>query len=71
MCGGSPSAPPPPPQVPEAPRAPDTGTSEAGAQDRRRRAAAAGQEGGRSTILTSARGVQNGAATATKTLLGQ
>lgn len=72
MCGGSPSAPPPPPQVPEAPRAPDTGTGEAaGAQDRRRRAAASGQEGGRSTILTSARGVQDGAATATKTLLGQ
>ena len=72
MCGGSPSAPPPPPQVPEAPRAPDVGSSEAaGAQDKRRRAAASGQAGGRSTILTSARGVQAAGSTATKTLLGQ
>ena len=70
MCGGSPSAPPPPPALPEAPRAPDvapaTGVSDA---DRRRRAAAGG-ETPRSTILTSARGVTDGAATTTKTLLG-
>ena len=71
MCGGSPSAPPPPPAVPEAPRAPDVGASQISAdEDKRRRARASGQ-GGRSTILTSARGVQDGAATATKTLLGQ
>lgn len=70
MCGGSPSAPPPPPAVPEAPRAPDTGSSQAaGDADKRRRASATGE--GRSTILTSSRGVQDGAATATKTLLGQ
>lgn len=70
MCGGSPSAPTPPPTVPEAPRAPAVDTSEGAAvTDRRRRAAAAGQ--GQSTILTGARGVQNGAATATKTLLGE
>lgn len=72
MCGGSPSAPPPPPAVPEAPHAPDASTSEgAGERDKRRRAAATGQSGGRSTILTGSRGVQDGAATATKTLLGQ
>lgn len=71
MCGGSPSAPPPPPAVPEAPRAPDVASSEtAQDRDRRRRAAATGT-GGRSTILTGSRGVQDGAATATKTLLGQ
>ena len=71
MCGGSPSAPPPPPQLPEAPRAPDVGSSEAGDADKRRRAAASGQAGGRSTILTSARGVSDGVSTSTKTLLGQ
>jgi len=72
MCGGSPRAPAPPPAVPEAPRAPDTGSSQAaGAQDKRRRAAASGQADGRSTILTSARGVQAAGSTATKTLLGQ
>ena len=72
MCGGSPRAPLPPPAVPEAPRAPDVGSSDSpGAQDRRRRAAASGESGRRSTILTSSRGVQDGATTATKTLLGQ
>jgi len=71
MCGGSPRAPAPPPAVPEAPRAPDVGSSQAAqGADKRRRASAAGQEGGRSTILTSSRGVTDGAATATKTLLG-
>lgn len=71
MCGGSPSPPPPPPAVPEAPRAPDVGASEQrGDKDKRRRAAAAGQDG-RSTILTGSRGVTEGAATTTKTLLGQ
>lgn len=71
MCGGSPSAPPPPPKVPEAPRMPEgaEGTT-AGDADRRRRARAGGQSQG-GTILTSAQGVQNGGATATKTLLGQ
>lgn len=71
MCGGSPSAPPPPPKVPEAPRMPEgaEGTTASDA-DRRRRARAGGQSQG-GTILTSAQGVQNGAATATKTLLGQ
>ncbi len=70
MCGGSPRAPAPPPAVPEAPRAPDTGSSQAAqGTDKRRRAAATGD--GRSTILTSSRGVSDGATTATKTLLGQ
>ena len=70
MCGGSPSAPTPPPTVPEAPRAPDVASSESVAdRDRRRRARSSGE--GRSTILTSARGVQDGAVTAPKTLLGQ
>lgn len=70
MCGGSPSAPTPPPQVPEAPQAPAARTTEGRGADEQRRRAAAGK-GGRSTILTSARGVQDGAATAAKTLLGQ
>lgn len=71
MCGGSPSAPTPPPAVPEAPVAPDTTASgeTAADRDRRRRAAASGQDG--STILTSSRGVTEGGTTATKTLLGQ
>ena len=69
MCGGSPKAPAPPPVAPEAPRTPDAGSSQAADVDKRRRAAADG--GGRSTILTSSRGVQDGAATSTKTLLGQ
>ncbi len=70
MCGGSPSAPLPPPVVPEAPRAPDIrGSESAEDRDRRRRASATGA--GRSTILTSSRGVTDGAATTTKTLLGQ
>ena len=70
MCGGSPSAPAPPPQLPEAPHAPEARTSEGRGADERRRRAATGQSG-RSTILTSARGVQDGGATAQKTLLGQ
>lgn len=69
MCGGSPSAPTPPPTVPEAPRAPAVQGEDAAVADRRRRAAAAGQ--GQSTILTGPRGVQDGAATTTKTLLGE
>jgi len=68
MCIGSPSVR-PPPNVPEAPRAPDVAASQsAGDRDKRRRGSATGE--GRSTILTSSRGVQNGAATTTKTLLG-
>lgn len=71
MCGGSPSAPPPPAAIPEAPRAPDIDASQAaGDADRRRRAKAAGTSD-RSTILTGPQGVQDGAATVTKTLLGQ
>ena len=71
MCGGSPSAPTPPPVVPEAAQAPVTpgGRDAAGRDVQRRRTAAGGA--GRSTILTGARGVQDGAATAQKTLLGQ
>lgn len=70
MCGGSPT-PTPPPAVPEAPTAPDTSARGEGQVDRdkRRRAVASGQDGG--TILTGSRGVTNGGATATKTLLGQ
>lgn len=70
MCGGSPSAPTPPPRAPEAAQLPTTpagrGTGEA---DARRRAAAAGGTG-RSTILTTSRGIQDGGAVAQKTLLG-
>ena len=70
MCVGStPKAPAAPPRLPEAPTAPtQTGTSQADA-DKRRRAAAGGQSA-TSTILTGPRGVQDGAATAQKTLLG-
>lgn len=70
MCSSSPKAPPPPPKQPEAPRLPETGATEGGDPDERRRRAASGQ-GATSTILTGPRGVQNGAATTTKTLLGQ
>ena len=73
MCGGSPSAPTPPPPpaaLPEAPRAPEiSGRAGAEGADVRRRRAATGT--GRSTILTGARGVQDGGATAQKTLLGE
>lgn len=70
MCiTGSPKAPAPAPILPEAPTTPDTASTGAGTADRRRRAAAAG-ESATSTILTGPRGVQNGAQTATKTLLG-
>lgn len=70
MCGG-PSAPTPPPVAPEAPIAPSpsSGESASARDERRRRTASGGAD--RSTILTSARGVQDGAATAQKTLLGQ
>lgn len=74
MCmGSSPKAPPPPPVTPEAPVSPEPRSAESVSErDARRRRAAAGEaEGGRSTILTSPRGVQDGAATAQKTLLGQ
>ena len=71
MCGGTPNAPTPPPATPEAPTPPAVSGADGQAdRDRRRRASASGQ-GGRSTILTSSRGVQDGAATATKTLLGE
>jgi len=70
MCGGSPSAPTPPPAVPEAPRAPVISSRDGAEADVRRRRAAAGTAD-RSTILTSARGVQDGGATAQKTLLGE
>ena len=70
MCGGTPSAPTPPPVTPEAPVAPEPVTGSQAERDKRRRAAAAGGSE-RSTILTGPRGVQDGAATAQKTLLGQ
>ena len=64
MCG-TPSAPPPPPAVPEAPVAPEVRSAESTAdRDKRRRA-------GRSTVLTSTRGVTDSGVTAQKTLLGQ
>lgn len=71
MCFGStPSAPTPAAALPEAPRTPDpSATGSTADADKRRRAAATG-EGRASTILTGPRGVQNGAATTTKTLLG-
>lgn len=69
MCMSTPSAPTPPPALPEAPVAPKT-EARRGAPDDQRRRAAAGQAG-TSTILTSSRGITNGAQTATKTLLGQ
>lgn len=68
MCiGGSPRAPAPAPALPEAPRPPDVtpGTTQAD-RDRRRRAGT----GRAATILTGPRGVQDGAATGAKTLLG-
>ncbi len=68
MCS-SPDAPTPPPTLPEAPRAPEITNTSTADIDKRRKAAAGGQ--GRSTILTSARGVQEGGTTATKTLLGE
>lgn len=75
MCiGGRQAAPAPPPRTPEAAQAPEVPTQRVGGAgktaDERRRRAAAG-DSGRSTILTSPRGVQDGAATAQKTLLGQ
>ncbi len=69
MCGSTPSAPDTPAATPEAAQAPDASNISGDADERRRRAAAG--TGGRSTILTSARGVTNSGATVTKTLLGQ
>lgn len=69
MCiGGSPKAPAPPPRTPEAPTTPDV-SRRRDTDDERRRRAAGGE--GVGTILTGARGVTDGAATASKTLLGQ
>jgi len=74
MCVGplapsKPKAPPPPPKTPEAPQTPEAPTARAEGDMKRRRAAAGA--GRTSTILTGARGVQDGAATSSKTLLGQ
>lgn len=69
MCISSPKAPAPAPVLPEAPVAPEASGLAQAEADRRRRAAAAGG-GTTSTILTGSRGVQNGAQTAQKTLLG-
>jgi hypothetical protein len=72
MCTSSPDAPKPPPRTPEAaqlPTAPTIGRGGAAVDTRRRRAATGADS--RSTILTGARGVQDGAATSQKTLLGQ
>ena len=72
MCMGGPKAPDAPVPVPPAPTMPEERSGESTRdRDRRRRMAASGGEDGRSTILTSSRGVQDGAATAQKTLLGQ
>jgi hypothetical protein len=69
MCmGGSPSAPPPAAALPEAPTTPEPTDVDQTARDRRRQRLAAGTTG---TILTGPRGVVDGAATSTKTLLGQ
>ena len=73
MSLGSPSAPKPPPRAPEAALPPTLAEGRSGestaARDAKRRRAAGGDE--RSTILTSARGVQDGgSAVAQKTLLG-
>ena len=66
MCLGSkPKAPTPPPQAPAAPTPPPQTPIGDDTSDAARRKAA-----GKSTILTSPRGVTTGAATATKTLLG-
>lgn len=78
MClgGSTPSAPTPPAALPAAPQTPVAPSMGAGVSstDARRRAMAAGGGAG-STILTSARGIQEGSAGAgmagTKTLLGQ
>lgn len=69
MCS-TPDAPPLPAVAPEAPSTPGQETRQRGSSDRRRRAAAAGQSRG-GTILTGSRGVQDGAVTSAKTLLGQ
>lgn len=72
MCFPSPKtpeAPVIPPKTPEAARAPETPIRRDVGDAARRRRAAGGSS--RSTILTGARGVTDGAATAQKTLLGQ
>lgn len=72
MCiGSSPKAPTPPPRAPEAAVAPQVATtpSRRTGDDESRRRRAGGTGAG--TILTGSRGVQDGAATAPKTLLGQ
>jgi hypothetical protein len=69
MCGGSPSAPPPPAAVPEAAAAPVAAPRRKVGRDRRRIGAGAGGVAG--TILTGPAGVQDGGATAQKSLLGQ
>ena len=70
MCVGGGSTPAPPPKLPEAPRtAEPTGRTGTSADEKRRRAAAGGST--RSTVLTSSRGITDGATGAAKTLLGQ
>lgn len=72
MCvGGGPSAPAVPAQLPEAPRtpAPPARGGAVDADERRRRAAAG--EGRAGSILTGPRGIQNGATTQAKSLLGE
>ena len=74
MCIGmkTPAAPPPPPMTPEAAQTPAQAASpvQARATDDKRRRASMGT-GRYSTILTSSRGVSNGAAIESKSLLGQ
>ncbi len=73
MCIGSPSAPTPPPRAPAAAQLPNLAEGRSSEsvdiRDAKRRRAAGGS-GGRSTILTGARGVQDNGAVAQKTLLG-
>lgn len=73
MCVGplapdTPAPPPPPPVVPEAAKAPTPAITRNNIDAQRRKRAAGTSD--RSTILTGARGVTDGAATAQKTLLG-
>jgi hypothetical protein len=66
MCGGSkPKTPKAPPPLPEAPQLPDAGSIRVSDDSKRRRRASASN-----TILTSAQGATDQAATGQKTLLG-
>ena len=68
MCVGGGSAPAPPARIPEAPQTPEPSARAGVTGDVARRRRAAGTTG---TILTGPRGIEGGAATGPKTLLGQ